>query len=160
MNSPEIKIEPLTKDEERIISKSRVAHLWLIIPSITLSIAFLTELILNASYSSIWELLFEGSVVVIVVLGLLFLAYLLVGIWRDNRIKSKLVVRGRVSDIHRKTSSYGLHYVIHVGDKYSASDPLYSPVPGYFARIQVGDWVEISYLMRSRRTLSVVPLKE
>ena len=85
------------------------------------------------------------------------LAHLAVGIWRDVGSSEKIVVRGKVSSVHRRSSSYGMHYSIRVGEEFVASDPLYSPIPGFIARVQVGEVVEVSFLRRSRRTLSVIP---
>ena len=153
-----VKVEQLSVDEVRMVAKSRLAHIWLIALAIAMGIALLAGVVLSADASSPGEYLFVGSVFVLVAAGILFLVYLLVGVWRDSRAKTKLVVRGSVSAVNRSTSSYGLHYSIQVGEEFVASDPLYSPVPGYLARVQVGDLVEVSYLIRSRRTLSVIPV--
>lgn len=157
MTPPIVEVEQLSADEERIVARSRLAHIWLLALAIALGMALLLGLVLGTNASSLGELLFSVSVILLVATGLLFLAYLLVGVWRDSRAKTKLVVRGRVSAVTRNTSSHGLHYSVRVGEGFVASDPLYSPVPGYLANVRVGDLVEISYLIRSRRTLSVIP---
>jgi hypothetical protein len=157
MRHPIVKVEQLSADEERMVAKSRVAHIWLLALAITVGIALLLGMVLGADSNSLGELMFAGSVFLLVAAGILFLAYLLVGVWRDYRSKTKLVVRGKVSAVNRSTSASGLHYSIRVGEEFVASDPLYSPVPGYLASVRVGDVVEISYLIGSRRTLSVIP---
>jgi hypothetical protein len=149
--------EPLTALEARSVSRSRIVQTSLLAMASAMCISLLLAIFLRSPAESLGEKAFTSVVVLLALAAQGVLSHLAVGIWRDARSNEKIVVRGIVSAVHRRTSSHGLHYSIQVGEKFVASDPLYSPVPGFISRVKVGEMVQVSFLGRSRRTLSVVP---
>jgi hypothetical protein len=157
MNPSYVGREILSSQEQRLVARSRIAQIGLLLVLAAMALLFLTFLAFDSAGSSQGELLFQGSIAALVLVGLVFIGRMTVGVWKDFRAKEKLVVKGKVVSVKARMSSTGMHYSICVGEKFIASDPLFSPVAGYLSRVQVGDTVVVSYLVHSRRTLSVVP---
>ena len=157
MSAVQVTTEHLTAAEARWVSRSRVVQAALLALASAACIGLLLTVALGSTLNSLAEVVFTGAIVLLTLGGQAVLIYLAAGIWRDVRSNEKIVVKGKVSAVYRRTSSHGLHYSIQVGEKFVASDPLYSPVPGFISRVKVGEIVEVSFLSRSRRTLSVVP---
>jgi hypothetical protein len=157
MSAVQITTEPLTAAEAGWAARSKVVQTSVLALASVACIGLLLIVALGSTFDSLAEVAFASAVLLLTLGGQAVLAYLAAGIWRDVRSSEKIVVRGKVSAVHRRTSPHGLHYSIQVGEKFVASDPLYSPIPGYISRVRVGEMVEVSFLSRSRRTLSVVP---
>jgi|EndMetStandDraft_4_1072995.scaffolds.fasta_scaffold41509_2 hypothetical protein len=157
MSPVQVKTEALTALELRWVRRSRFVHLSLLVIASIACMGILLFAVSESELSSSGEIVFSSAVALLTLAGSAMLAHLAVGIWRDVGSSEKIVVRGKVSSVHRRSSSYGMHYSIRVGEEFVASDPLYSPIPGFIARVQVGEVVEVSFLRRSRRTLSVIP---
>lgn len=157
MNNVQVTTEPLTAEEARWVYRSRLGHASVLALTSAACFGLLLTVAFGSKLDSLAEIAFSGAVVLLTLGCQALLTYAFIGIWRDVRSTEKTVVRGNVSAVRQRTSSYGLHISIEIGEKFIASDPLYSPVPGYVSRVKVGEIVEVSLLTHSRRTLSIVP---
>ncbi len=158
MSSVSLAVEPLSEEEARVVSRSRSAQGCLVSMVLLAVLAFFITLAFAVGSSSIGELFFMSAIALLVVGALSFLVHMFFGVSRDHKSNTKLVVKGKVVAVDRRFTYNGFYFTtIRVGEKFVASDPLYSPVPGYLSQVRVGDFIQISYLPHSRRTLSIVP---
>lgn len=112
----------------------------------------------GSDIKSIGEMIFFGAIGLLTLGGIGLFAYSSVALWKDLRANAKIVLRDRVTSVKRSVDSQGVRHSVRVGDRFIASEPLLSSVPGFICRAQVGDSVEISFLLSSSRTLYIKPL--
>jgi len=122
-----------------------------------------TAAVLGAAFwgsdiKSIGEMIFFGAIGLLPIGGVALFAYFSAALWKDLRADARIVVQGKVTSVKRSLDSLGIRSAVRVGDRFVASNPLLSPVPGFIGRVQIGDSVEIAFLFRSGRTLYIRPL--
>ena len=151
---PTATIEPLLASEVRRIKISSVAvfTLTFFIVAATLPVYFFPGV------KSAGEWVF----VLVIFFGALILTYCLfrhaLGLRKDLKSRTKLVIRGCIERVDREVGPHGLHWKIWVNG-FPAYDPLCGVGPlDSLDRMKVGVRVEISHLVLARRTLRIVIL--
>ena len=158
MSFLDVRTEAFSELERRWVRRSFVMHLVLLIVVLANTIALIRAAPTEFSIQSLGEIIFFGVICLLALGVIAFFGYFSVALWKDLRTNTKVVVRGRITSVKHDFDSHGRHCSVRVGDRFIASEPLLSPVPGFICRAQVGDSVEISFLLSSSRTLYIKPL--
>jgi len=158
MSLLEVRTEAFSEIERRWVRRSFVMHLVLLTVVLAGTVAVMRAAPTRFSIQSLGEIIFFGVICLLALGGIALFGYFSVALWKDLRTNTKVVVRGRITSVKHDFDSHGRHCSVRVGDRFIASEPLLSPVPGFICRAQVGDSVEISFLLSSSRTLYIKPL--
>ena len=158
MSLLEVRTEAFSEIERRWVRRSFIMHLVLLTVVLAGTVALMCTALWGSGTRSFGEMIFFGFVGLLAFGGIALFGYFSVALWKDLRTNTKVVVRGRITSVKHDFDSHGRHCSVRVGDRFIASEPLLSPVPGFICRAQVGDSVEISFLLSSSRTLYIKPL--
>lgn len=158
MSFLDVRTEAFSELEHRWVRRSFVMHLVLLTVVLAGTVALMCAAPTRFSIQSLGEIIFFGVIYLLALGGIALFGYFSVALWKDLRTNTKVVVRGRITSVKHDFDSHGRHCSVRVGDRFIASEPLLSPVPGFICRAQVGDSVEISFLLSSSRTLYIKPL--
>lgn len=153
MSFLDVRTEAFSERERRWVKRSFVMHLALLAMVFAGAAAVLGAAFWGSDIKSIGEMIFFGAIGLLPIGGVALFAFFSAALWKDLRADAKFVVQGKVTSVKRSVDSQGIRSAVRVGDRFIASNPLLSLVPGFIGRVQVGDPIETAFLARSRRTL-------